>query len=128
MYSKIKVRKSDYSYLKKENKKLINRINCFSNIFNSLLSENQLNKKTIFKLNRKIDLINSKKYSSVDKEINEKYEKKLKEINSQYKNNEKFLQNQIKELKELNLEKDDNIKKLQNEFLKLELENKNKKS
>ena len=123
-----KSEKSDYSYLKKENKKLINRINCFSNIFNSLLSENQLNKKTIFKLNRKIDLINSKKYSSVDKEINEKYEKKLKEINSQYKNNEKFLQNQIKELKELNLEKDDNIKKLQNEFLKLELENKNKKS
>ncbi len=39
-----------------------------------------------------------------------------------------FYKNQIKELKELNLEKDDNIKRLQNEFLKLELENKNKKS
>ena len=113
-----------------KNHKLINQISKISNSLSNLYAENKLNKKTIDKLNQKINLMNSKECSSLNKDFIEKYEKKLKEINIQYKNNEKDLQNQIKELKELNLEKDENIKILQNEFLKLkwEIEEKNKNS
>ena len=82
--------------------KLINQISKISNSLSNLYAENKLNKKTIDKLNQKINLMNSKECSSLNKDFIEKYEKKLKEINIQYQNNEKDIQNQINELKELN--------------------------
>jgi len=120
-----------YSNLKKENNQLLHQITKISDSLGKLYKENQSNKKTISKLNKKINILNDKEYISHSNEIYEKYEDKLKEINNHYKKNEQYLYEQIKELKQLNLEKDEYNKTLQNEFLKLKWElqeqNKNKK-
>ena len=117
-----------YSYLKKENSQLMNQITKISDSLGKLYKENQLNKKTIAKLNKKINILKEKEYISHSNEIYEKYEEKLKEINNEYKKNEQYLYEQIKELKQLNQEKDEYNKTLQNEFVKLkwELEKQNK--